>query len=80
VDDGAREQLAVLTAGPAGYHAWAQEYYEVALSLADVEAVFRHEPLTDALAKRLNPRIDMAKLRTDLAEIGYPATDSRASR
>jgi hypothetical protein len=71
-EDGAREHMEVLLAGPGGYRAWAEGYYEVALSLADVEAVFRHEPLTDALAKRLNPKVDMPALRVSLKEIGYP--------
>lgn len=70
--DGAREHMELLLAGPVGYRTWAQDYYEVALSLADVEAVFRHDPLTDALAKRINPKVDMAALRESLKEIGYP--------
>lgn len=70
--DGAREHMQIFLAGPGGYRTWAQDYYEVALSLADVEAVFRHESLTDSLAKRLNPTVDMASLRASLKEIGYP--------
>src|SRR5262245_1652698 len=72
VDDGAREHLEHVLSGPVGYRSWAQDYYEVDLSLDDVEAVFRHEPFTDALAKRLNPAIDLAALHASLKEIGYP--------
>jgi hypothetical protein len=32
-------------------------------------------PLTDALARRLNPDVELESLAADLAEIGYPDRD-----
>lgn len=72
-DDGAHEQLEPLWAGAVGYHAWAEEYYEVSLQLADVEAFFRHEPVTVERAGRMNPNVDFVALKKELSAIGYPA-------
>jgi hypothetical protein len=72
-DDGAHEQLEPLWAGAVGYHAWAEDYYEVALELADVEAFFRHEPVTLERARRMNPSVDFVALQKELSAIGYPA-------
>ena len=45
------------------------------IDVADVAAIYRHEPLTDALARRLNPDVELESLAGDLAEIGYPDRD-----
>lgn len=71
-DDGAHEQLELLWAGAVGYHAWAEEYYEVSLDLADVEAFFRHEPVTLERARRMNPSVDFVALQKELSAIGIP--------
>lgn len=72
VDDGMREQLAILSEGPAGYAKWAAEYHEVDLDRAAVAAVFQHRPLTPEFVARLNPDIDFAAIQDDLRSIGYP--------
>jgi len=44
----------------------------IAVPLDAVAAIYRHEPLTDALVARLNPALDVHDLASDLAEIGFP--------
>jgi hypothetical protein len=57
---------------PDAYVAFAADYYEVDLPPAPVEALYAHEPLTEALATALNPDADWATLQEDAQETGYP--------
>jgi hypothetical protein len=70
--DGSAELLGILAGRPEQYVEFAADYYERDLDLGDVEAIYRHQPLSDALVRRLNPDLDMASLGNDIAEIGYP--------
>lgn len=70
--DGSARLLRHLDGHPETYVAFAAEYYEVAVPLEAVAAIYRHEPLTDALVARLNPARDVHDLASDLAEIGFP--------
>jgi hypothetical protein len=72
-DDGSHELLELLWAGAVGYRAWAEDYYVTQLERADVEAFFRHEPVTRERAHRMNPKADFVALERELAAIGYPA-------
>jgi hypothetical protein len=51
---------------------FARDYYEVEITPADVAAVYRHDPLTNELVRRPNPRVDVESLAGDMNEIGYP--------
>ena len=73
VDDGMERHLAILIGGPPAYVAFASDYHEIDLALADVQAVFDHEPITPELAGRLNADYDDETLAEDLESIGYPA-------
>lgn len=75
-DDGAHDQLQLLWSGAVGYRDWAEEYYEARLELADVEALFRHEPVTLERARRMNPAIDFVALQKELSAIDYPAASA----
>jgi hypothetical protein len=70
--DGSAELLSILDGDPARYIEFASQYYEVELRSEDVGAIYRHEPLSEALVRSLNPEVDLAGLRGDLDEIGYP--------
>ena len=70
--DGSEELLSILAGDPRQYVAFAAEYFERVVDVADVDAIYRHEPLTSALVRRLNPEVDVASLAEDVAEIGYP--------
>jgi hypothetical protein len=65
------ESLAILGGDPEAYRRFAADYYERDIDLADVSAIYRHDPLSEELVKRLNPDLDLAALKEDLAQIGY---------
>lgn len=70
--DGSASLLTMLDGSPETYHAWAMDYYERDIPLESVAAIYRHEPLTEALIQALNPEQRLAFLRDDLEEIAYP--------
>lgn len=70
--DGSGYLLSPLDGHPEIYRDWAEEYLEDELDLDAIRVVFRHEPLTGALVRRLNPESSLAEIRSDLEEIGYP--------
>ena len=71
--DGSGELLGILDGDPRTYLAWAQDYYERAVSLEAVQRVYDHEPLQAALVTALNPKATLPDLAADASEIGYPA-------
>jgi hypothetical protein len=74
--DGSERLLSILSGDVEHYVALAQDYYEVDIEPADVEAVYRHYPLTDTLVRRLNPHVELGALAGDMAAIGYPETST----
>ena len=58
------------------YSAWAESYYEIDINRESVNAVFRHEPLTNELIASLNPEMEISTILVDCQEIGYPSTIS----
>jgi hypothetical protein len=70
--DGSDDMLPLIVSEPAAYKTWAEEYYEVAVSLAAVEALFSHQPLDDALILALNPDADLSAVYAEADAIGYP--------
>lgn len=71
-DDGASEMLALLVSGPRGYKEWAEDYYEVPVSLEAVVAIFSKQPLTDSVILVLNPDADLGSTYSEADEIDYP--------
>jgi len=76
--DGSEELLSILDGQPEHYLEFAREHYEVEITPADVAAVYRHDPLTDELVSRLNPRADVGSLAADMKEIAYPEVGKTA--
>ena len=70
--DGSEALLSILSGQLQHYVEFARDYYEVEIAPADVAAVYRHDPLTNALVRRLNPGVDLESLAADMNEIGYP--------
>ncbi|MFD3760789.1 hypothetical protein [Streptomyces sp. NPDC058622] len=54
------------------FQRWAENYYEITVSLEAVRHVFASRPLTDAVLTALNPDVTLDDLAGDIAEIGYP--------
>lgn len=69
--DGSEELLALLDGDPARYVEFARDYYEAELEVDDVAAVYRHEPLSEALVERIHPAVTLEELEADRVEIGY---------
>lgn len=70
-DDGSEALLTILEGKPQDYVSYAAEYFEVELAVADVEELYAHRPLTEALVARLNPDADFLEAEAELREIGY---------
>ena len=64
--------LAALHGTAEDYQAFAAEYFEVTLDLADISSVLAHVPLDGMLARRFAPGSDPAATREEAASIGYP--------
>jgi hypothetical protein len=69
--DGSKDLLSILDGQFQHYVEFAREHYEVEITPADVAAVYRHDPLTNSLVRRLNPRVNVDSLAKDMNEIGY---------
>ncbi|KHD11346.1 hypothetical protein PN36_20455 [Candidatus Thiomargarita nelsonii] len=51
------------------YHTWAVDYYERDFDVLDIDKLFENQ-FNEELAMKLNPEIDINKLRVELVEIG----------
>lgn len=69
--DGSERLLYVLEGRPEDYKEWADSYYECAVDLDAVKAIYVHTPLSPELVSKLNPDRDMKSLRADIEQIGY---------
>jgi len=71
--DGADWLFELLADGsPAAYASFAEAYFEVQLDLDAVHHVYAQLPLTEEVIRVLNPELNPAALKDDIAEIGYP--------
>ena len=70
--DGSAMLLSHLDGRPETYQVWATEYYERPVSLAAIEHVYQQNFLMPDVISELNPKVSLADLGADIAEIGYP--------
>ncbi|MEV6249615.1 hypothetical protein AB0M38_25940 [Streptomyces sp. NPDC051742] len=71
--DGSGRLLHLLTDRSAeAYATWASDYYETPVDLDAVRHVLALRPLTPETVAALNPKVELADLADDIAEIGYP--------
>ncbi len=75
--DGSRDLLAILEGKPEQYVEFAADYFEREIRIADVSAVYQHQPLSTKLVHRLNPEASVESLSSDIKEIGYPMSNQR---
>lgn len=54
------------------YLNWSASYYELGLNVNSIEAILRHQPLTENLIKSLNPDAELEAIVADANQIGYP--------
>jgi hypothetical protein len=76
--DGSAFLLSPLDGLPRTYLEWAEDYSERELSLAAVEHVYRHRPLTSEVLEKLNPDVRLDGLAAEASEIGYPGAARHA--
>jgi hypothetical protein len=69
--DGSARLLYIFDCQPSTYQQWAEVYYARPVSLAAVDEIYAHKPLTDELVRELNTGISLSDLAEDIAEIGY---------
>jgi hypothetical protein len=69
--DGSAELLSILAGNPQQYVDFARGF-EREIAAADVAVVYRNEPITGELVRRLNPDVGLESLARDIDEIGYP--------
>lgn len=70
--DGSEHLMAVLDGDPVTYARWAEQYYEIEVPFIEVRRVYMHRPMTEEMAKALNPQAAWTSLTEDLDRIGYP--------
>jgi hypothetical protein len=74
--DGSAWMLSILDGNPISYRTWAEDYYECSVSLAAVQRIYRHIPLSPELVQELNPTVEFESLLADASEIDYPVVNS----
>lgn len=71
--DGSEHVMAVLDGDPVSYTRWAEQYYEIEIPFIEVRRIYMHRPMTEEMARALNPNIDWGSLIDELEKIGYPS-------
>ena len=70
--DGLEDLLFILDGNPLTYKEFAEEYYGTEVDFPDIREVYKYQPLTEEIVKRLNQENSLAELHDDIEEIGYP--------
>ena len=71
--DGSEDLLRHLDGDPEKYQAFASEYFEFDVELADIQKLFDQVPLTAALVESISSEATtLDEIREDIVEIGYP--------
>jgi len=75
--DGSAQALSMLDGNPRRFWEWANDYYADVdrpdeLPLDVIEAIYAHQPLTQAMAEALNPGLKLQSIWASLLETGYP--------
>lgn len=72
--DGSEFLLECLDGNPSSYQGFAEEYYEEDIPLSPIRHIYNHQPITNKVLEMLNPDLDIADIKEELSEIGYPAS------
>lgn len=77
--DGSEHLMSVLDGDPVTYARWAEQYYEIEIPFIEVRRIYMHRPMTEEMAKALNPKADWGSLIDELEKIGYPSSPERTA-
>jgi hypothetical protein len=69
--DGSAWMLRSFTFDAASYCDWANDYFDVSISVQHAKRVFAHEPLTPELVHSINPTCEWDQVCTDADMIGF---------
>ena len=72
--DGSEYLLSRLNGDPVHFVAWLSENFETDVDQTIIAHAFRHEPLTDAQLRSLNPESSVRELRATVRDTGFPLT------
>ncbi len=73
--DGSARDLTMLGTNPTLFWKWLkddQEQLESTQALSVMQAIYAHQPLTQAMVEALNPGLKLDSIREALQETGYP--------
>lgn len=70
--DGSEYLLQCLDRNPETYREFAEEYFEIDVSLSVIESIYNHLPITEEVISELNSEISLSDVSEELEEIGYP--------
>jgi hypothetical protein len=73
IETGENVLVRILSGGPEEYSHWATDYYEHEIPLSVIRDVYNNVPINQSILSELNPGANIAKLTSDLDEIGYPS-------
>gem|GEM_PF-3705572 len=73
--DGSDDLLSPLTIDAQAYASWLKKAKNRKVHVADVEKVFRQEPMTADLLKRLDSHKTIAEIKDEFKTIGYPIAE-----
>ena len=77
IEDGSFDMLELLVAGESDYKEWAEDYYEMPVSIEAVKQIFTHLPLSKSVVLELNPDASLESVYEDAIEIGYPIVTAK---
>ena len=70
--DGSAVMIGILDGNPETYRGFAKDYHEREIPLATIQAIYKHQALTEDLVSILNPECTLSDITNDVAVIGYP--------
>jgi hypothetical protein len=68
--DGELALLERILGGAFAYASWAEDYYETALKVTELERFFQGEPLTKDICLSWNPKLDWTEFCSEIASMG----------
>ena len=54
------------------YKKWADAYYETNIPINIIKMIYNHEPVSEAIIKKVNSKLSINDMESDIKEIGFP--------
>jgi hypothetical protein len=69
--DGSELLLQCLDRNPDTYREFAEEYFEIDVSISVIDYIYKHLPITEDIISELNSELSLSDISEELDEIGY---------